>query len=210
MPARNKCHQKAIRFLFRSVDVIYKLWYNLLLLFVASIVGYPLDTRWEWECCFDFHAHLISTFPFPLAFRTQNILQFFRPNSAAFPLPAVCLLLLLQKWARTHRPHRLYQFQGERIRQTMNTLTSSIANSYGKQRKWCIYNQKYFWFWFMAANKSCIYVFLPTESKSFIILNGERVFQCEYSHVHLSKSNGLSLRLNCHFSLVAEWKRPNS
>lgn len=114
VPARNKCHQKAIRFLLRSVDVIYKLWYNLL--FVASIVGDPLDTLWEWKCCFDFHAHLISTFPFPLAF-----------------LSAVCLLLLLKRRARTHRLHRFYQFQGERIRQTMNTLTSSIANSFNKE-----------------------------------------------------------------------------
>lgn len=37
-----------------------------------------------------------------------------------------------------------------------------ITRSTNKQTKWCIYCLKYFWFWFMIANKSCIYVFLPT------------------------------------------------
>lgn len=79
----------------------------------------------------------------------------------------------------------------------MNTFRVEMRSS--KQRKWRIYYQKYFWFWFMAANKSCIYVLLPTEEQivhhfkwrwRFFFCSFHFVIQCICPDVHLSKSIG--------------------
>lgn len=88
----------------------------------------------------------------------------------------------------------------------MNTFRVEMRSS--KQRKWCIYYQKYFWFWFMAANKSCIYVILPTEEQIvhhfkwrwrfffalFILLFNAFAPMCTWAN---PLAVLLSLRLNC-------------
>lgn len=87
---------------------------------------------------FNFHLHFISTIPFPWA-QQQHWKS----------LPDFCTIG--------------DQFIRANSTTTWNTFTG-IKYEW-QTKKWCIYCPKYFWFWFIDVNKSCIYVLLATEKQ---------------------------------------------